>query len=46
MLYGILLSDVINCYKLPLLQYLDVIQALRRGDIRLLRRALEAYEDE
>ncbi|KAI5084082.1 hypothetical protein GOP47_0000251 [Adiantum capillus-veneris] len=33
-------------HKYNLQEYLDVVQALRRGDVRLLRHALEAYEDE
>lgn len=42
---GILPKEVLlHKYNLP--EYLDIVQALRRGDIRLLRHALEVYEDE
>lgn len=32
--------------KYNLLEYIDVVQALRRGDLRLLRHALQNHEDE
>lgn len=38
-------SAVKSCHLVCLLQYNDVVLALKRGDLRLLRHALEEHED-